>query len=86
MIKTRLLFDIIVALSLFIAPWWLSVILALFGLFYFSFFIEFIMVGFIFDSLFGVRLQSFFNFYFIYTTAFGLFFILVESLKNRLRD
>lgn len=49
----RIIFDIIFFLSLFAAPWWASLAIALVGIFFFNDFYEIIAAGFIMDIVYG---------------------------------
>jgi hypothetical protein len=53
MIK-RIVFDIILFLSIFLLPWWITAILGLVGIFAFTQFYEFIAVGIIVHSIYAV--------------------------------
>jgi hypothetical protein len=50
----RVIFDIILLLSVFILPWWISAVLALIGIFIFHEFYEFLAVGMIIHVLYVV--------------------------------
>lgn len=54
MIK-RFLFTIILLVAVLYAPWWLTLILALGGAFYFSAYYEVIALGVLIDLLYGMR-------------------------------
>ncbi len=68
MTAKRILFDLVLFLGIFLAPFWLQVLLALFCLFYFRNYIEFVFVFLILDLVysapegryFGIRLFTFF--------------------------
>jgi len=53
MIK-RIVFDIILFLSIFLFPWWVTGILGFIGIFVYIQFYEFIIVGFIVHSIYAV--------------------------------
>lgn len=50
----RAIFDILLFLSVFTMPWWISVILAFVGIFTFKQFYEFILVWIIMYSIFAI--------------------------------
>lgn len=50
----RILFDIILFLSVFLFPWWVATILAFVGIFLFTQFYEFIGVGIIIYALYAI--------------------------------
>lgn len=53
MIK-RVVFDVILFISVFVFPWWISVLLSLIGIFAFNNFYEFIIIGVIIYSLYFI--------------------------------
>ena len=50
----RILFDILILLSLFLVPWWVTGILCVIGAFIFNDFYELVIAGLIMYSLYGV--------------------------------
>jgi len=66
-------------------PFWLSVILALAGMVYFSFFWESVFLFFISDLLYGVKEARFFNIFFVSLIVSFLTLIIIELLKKKLR-
>jgi hypothetical protein len=80
----RVVFDIVLFLSLFIVPWWLSLSVALVGVFFFSRFYEIIIAGVVVDILYGVPQASFFGFQYISSIVTVLFFIGGEYIKKRM--
>lgn len=81
----RVIFDIILFISVFILPWWISAILLLVGIFLFKQFYEFIIASLVMYSLFSApnssRLIS--NPFFI-TSLIGLVYVGVQLLKVRM--
>lgn len=80
--KTCIFLRILIVLSPFFLPWWISLILALAALFYFESYYEIVLIGFMYDVL-----------YYSANTAFGLYgftllactlFIFVKQIKKRL--
>lgn len=49
----RVIFDVVLFLSIFLMPWWITLILAIVGHFLFKNFYEFIISGIIFYALFS---------------------------------
>jgi hypothetical protein len=84
MILKRIIFDLIILFILFILfPWWVSVIFAFAGLFYFERFYEAVIVGLLIDSIYG----SFIilpNFPYFMTTCFFIITILIIRFKKNL--
>ncbi|MBI2046222.1 MAG: hypothetical protein HYT28_02285 [Parcubacteria group bacterium] len=80
----RISFDIVLFISLFIAPWWVSLIIALGGVFFFNHFYEIIVAGIIMDIVYGSPEASFLDFPFISGVAALLFFVGGEYIKKRM--
>lgn len=80
----RILFDSILFLSLFVAPWWVSSILALAGIFFFGNFYEIIAAGYIVDLVYGSGNGTFADVPFVSTLAAGLLFAGGSFIKKRL--
>jgi hypothetical protein len=66
-------------------PFWLSVLLALLGAFYFSFFWEVIPLFLISDLLWGVRESRFLNVTLVSLITSILILVSMELLKRKLR-
>lgn len=49
----RILFGVALLVTLFVTPWWVTLLLVLAGLIYFPFYIEVLFVGLFFDALYG---------------------------------
>lgn len=81
----KIIFNISLFLLILIAPWWLSALVALFGLYFFRTFNELILFGVVFDILYGHQAEVFWliNYKF---TLISLFFLLTSFLiKSQLR-
>ncbi|MCX6751726.1 MAG: hypothetical protein NT161_03125 [Candidatus Nomurabacteria bacterium] len=66
-------------------PFWVSVILALAGMIYFSFFWEGVALFFLSDLLYGTSEARFFNIFFISTIISFIVLIIIELSKKKLR-
>jgi len=66
-------------------PFWLSVILALAAIVYFSFFWESVALFFLSDLLYGTSEARFLNIFFISTIISILFLTIIELLKKKIR-
>ncbi len=78
----RIVFDVVILLSIFLTPWWVTLPLFIFGLFVFDNFYEFIIYGIIMYSMYspdGGRIISSEIFYPIIILGFYFF---VDLLKN----
>ena len=79
----RIIVDLFIFFSIFLLPWWVSLLLALSASFYFSHFIEIIFIGGTLDALYGSGFSSFeFPYFFLLGTI--VIFYGVQSLKKRL--
>jgi hypothetical protein len=66
-------------------PFWISIVLALAGMIYFSFFWESVVLFFLSDLLYGVNEARFFNMFFISLIVSFLVLIIIELLKKKIR-
>lgn len=79
----RIIYSIIVFSLVFLAPWWVSIIFAIAGAFYFKLFIELIIVGMFIDSIYGnILFDDKIAFMFTLVTSVLLGFI--SFLKDRM--
>lgn len=81
----RLLLSLSILLSILFLPFWISVVLSLIGIFYFSFFWESVFLLFLSDILYGVKEEKLFNIYFFSFVFSLLFLIAIELFKNKLK-
>jgi len=81
----RILIDILFIFSIFLLPWWLTFLLLIIPLFYFSFYFEIIIFGIFVDALFAVPTNFIFEFQFVLTLFTTVLFFLVYILKKRMR-
>lgn len=80
----RALFDIILFLSLFLLPWWVSVILAVAGIFFFVEYYEFMIAGVILYSLYSVPEVAFITKPIWFAVTISIVYIGIQSLRRRL--
>lgn len=66
-------------------PFWLSVILALTAMIYFSFFWEGVVLFFISDLFYGVGGNKFLNIFFVSFIVSFIILIIVELLRKKIR-
>lgn len=81
----RILASIILLFSIFFMPFWVSVILALVGMAYFSFFLEAVLLFLLADAFYGLPEPKFFNITFVSFIMALICFIILELLKKKLR-
>ncbi|OGI87482.1 hypothetical protein A2995_01295 [Candidatus Nomurabacteria bacterium RIFCSPLOWO2_01_FULL_33_24] len=84
MIK-RILLDLLLFLSIFLAPFWLVIIFAFILSFYFKRFYEIIPSFLLIDLLYGINLTKFFEIPIITLFIGIIILILIEFLKKKLR-
>jgi len=80
----RVIFDIILFISVFIFPWWISAILLLGGIFLFNKFYEFIIASVIIFALYSVPGVRWISSPVIFSLFIIIFYIMVEYFKNRI--
>jgi len=79
----RIIYSIIVFSLVFLTPWWVSIIFAVAGAFYFKLFIELIIVGMFIDSIYGnILLDD--KIAFIFTLVTSVLLGLISFLKDRM--
>lgn len=81
----RIIFDIVLFFSLFIAPWWTSFAIAIAGIFFFNDFYEIIAAGFIMDIVYGAPNAPLMGVRFINSLAAIALFAGGTFIKNRIR-
>ncbi|MBI2627629.1 hypothetical protein HYW72_01730 [Candidatus Nomurabacteria bacterium] len=81
----RIISGILLLISVLFMPFWVSVVLALIGMAYFSFFLEAVFLFFLSDLLYGTPEPKFFNVVFVSFIAAFICFIILELLKKQLR-
>ncbi|TSD03054.1 MAG: hypothetical protein Athens071416_314 [Parcubacteria group bacterium Athens0714_16] len=78
----RFLADIILFLSIFIFPWWVSLLLILFCIFVFNNFYEALFFAFFIDSAYSLSLFSSVNFYFGVSIFVSIVFVFSYYIKE----
>jgi len=81
----RILAFIILLISILFMPFWVSVILGLASMVYFSFFIEAVFLFLLSDLLYGTQQPRFFNMIFISFISALICFVILELFKKKLR-
>lgn len=79
----RIGFDILLALSVFWAPWWIVLTLASVGFLLFTQFIEGVAAGFLIDLLYG--LKGVLGFEYLVTTGGVIVFFVISVFKQYIR-
>jgi hypothetical protein len=81
----RILASLILFVSIFYMPFWLSVVLALASMIYFSFFWESVTLFFISDLIYGVGGDKFLNVFFISFIISIIVLLIIEMIKKKIR-
>jgi len=81
----RISFSVALLISVLFLPLWLSLLLALAGMFYFPIFLEGLVLLLLSDLLYGVEEARFLNITFVSLVMGGVALILVEFLKKKLK-
>jgi len=77
--------DVLLLISIFFLPWWISLGLAAIFVFYFAWYYEILCAGFFIDSLYGSGIETFHGFVFV-ATLFGILLLLISLyVKSRIR-
>lgn len=80
----RGLFDLFLLLFVFILPWWVTIFMAIVGLFIFSNFYEFLITAIIIYVISTVPSESFFsNSLYVYAVII-IFYLLVQFLRRHI--
>lgn len=81
----RFIASIVLLFSILSMPLWVSFVLALLGIIYFSFFIEAIIIFLLLDLLYGIPQLKFFNIVFVSSIITFICLVILELLKKKLR-
>lgn len=81
---SRVIFDIVLFIFVFIFPWWVSVLLSLIGIFAFSNFYEFIAVGVIIFSLYSLPGDRIISFPIIFSLAIIVLYIIIQIIRDNI--
>ncbi len=82
--KLRICVAITFFIAIFLVPWWILIPALFIGLFYFSYFIEFVIFAVLLDLLYGTGKYSFFGFHISIPLLTLIIFIVIEIIKDRL--
>jgi hypothetical protein len=81
----RILASVVLLFSVLYLPFWVSIILALAGMVYFTRYWEALLLFLVSDALYGVPESRFFGFVFVAFTLALLMLITAEILKTKLK-
>lgn len=80
--KTRILIDSLIFLTIMFLPPIVPLVLSLFFLFYFKSFYEIIFVGLIIDSLYMIPMRNYYNFSNFITVVAAILFLISIFIKK----
>lgn len=84
-ILKRIIFTIILFLAIFVAPWWVALIISIGGIFYFKSYYEAIALGAFFDILYGVSASASFGYGIVGFVVMTVSFLVIKRVKQELR-
>lgn len=84
MLIARTLVSIGLIFSILILPWWISAVFLFVSLFYFSFYIEGVVIALVYDTIFSVPVDYFWNIEYVVTAGATLLLGFFYVLKKRL--
>lgn len=80
----RVIFDIILFTSIFIFPWWISVLLLFLGIFVFNNFYEFIVASVIIYSLYAIPGDRIISSPIFFSSFIVILYIVIGYIKNNI--
>ena len=81
----RILAVFLLLFSILFMPFWVSAVLALAGMFYFSIFWEAVVLFLLSDLLFGVKETKFFGIVFVSFILAAVTLLIIEAVKKKLK-
>ena len=81
----RILASIALLFSILYMPLWLSALMALVAMIYFSFFWEGVAIFFLSDLLYGVGVSRYFGIFFVSFIVCLAVFVVIELVKKKIR-
>jgi hypothetical protein len=80
----RIIFDIILFTSVFIFPWWISILLLFVGIFIFDNFYEFIIASVIIYALYSVPEHGLISSPIFFSSVIIILYIIIQSIRNNI--
>lgn len=81
----RAVYDLLVLISVFFLPFWITAILLIAGTILFPWFIELFFFSVLVDRLFGIPELRFFNFQYVVTVFALILFVIYQLIRPRLK-
>jgi len=83
MIK-RVIFDMVLFISIFVFPWWVNAFFMLIGVFYFRNFYEFILVGVIIYSLYSIPGDKLISSPVVFSFAVVILYSIIQYIQSNI--
>lgn len=80
----RVIFDVILFISVFVLPWWVSALLLFVGIFIFNNFYEFIVSSVIVYSLYSIPSDRLITSPIFFSLTIIILYILIQSIRNNI--
>lgn len=80
----RVVFDVVLFISVFVLPWWISVLLLFIGVFIFNNFYEFIIASVIIYSLYAISGDRIISSPIFFSSVLIILYITIEYIKNNI--
>lgn len=80
----RVIFDVILFISVFVLPWWVSALLLFVGIFIFNNFYEFIVFSVIVFSLYSIPSDRLITSPIFFSLTIIILYILIQSIRNNI--
>ncbi len=78
----RIIFTVLLILAVIFLPFWVYFLFALFGIFYFKFYLEAFFIFLVSDLLYGVNIDKTFNITFFQSLIIFIMLLLAEFIKE----
>jgi hypothetical protein len=79
----RIIWDILAIALVVIAPWWITLIWGVLGVIFFTWYLEIIILGALYDALFGLRFLPWYQ-HLIHTGIFTVPLLIIQFVKTRI--
>lgn len=83
-VMKRIIFDVILFISVFVFPWWISVLLLFIGIFAFNNFYEFIIANVIIYSLYSIPGNRLISSSIFFSGTIIILYIIIQSIRNNI--
>ncbi|MDB4983844.1 MAG: hypothetical protein JWM20_23 [Patescibacteria group bacterium] len=77
----RILWDIVLLILVFMAPWWVSLCVGIGGAVLFPWYVEIVLAGAIIDAIYGGAARHWYS-HLIHTGIFALLLLAIEFIKT----